>query len=651
MNVFHARGMAVLALLFPALVSAQVSMSTSGASEDFDSLASSGGTSGTLPTGWFLFESGSNADTTYGVGDGTQTAGNTYSFGTGTNAERAFGSLLSGSVTPRFGAQLRNDTGSVIEELPITYVGEQWRLGTAGREDRLDFQYSTNATSLGSGDWIDIDALDFIAPIQAGTLGGLNGNLPANSALIESAISALALAPGESIWIRWMDFNGSGADDGLAIDNIVFGPFEDVAPTLAHSDPFDGQMDVLVSSDIELEFSEPVTTTATWFTLDCGGTIATTVDGTGATRVISPVADLPFSTACTLTLQAANILDADGTQDPLAGDNVVAFTTAQDTAPSVQTITPAHQATGVAVNANVSIAFSEAVATTDPWIQITCTPSGAHPGTITGSGSNRQFDPSTNFAPGDACTVTLTPANIVDQDGIAQPLADQSTFTFDVAPDLAPTITATFPAHGATNVAVGSNLSVTFSEPVTAVAGAFGIACGATAHPFSQTNVAQTTYTLDPDDDFAADEDCTLDIDPAFVFDIDGTPNALTAGATIGFTTSAGVSGYYERVDTSSCRALRATLHGVIDDHVSYSYDPRSGPDNDTWEILEPADQDPTSPGMILDIYENKKFTKISDRTGSSNCTGSYNREHTWPKSLGFPSESGDLGLPNAPHT
>ena len=54
---------------------------------------------------------------------------------------------------------------------------------------------------------------------------------------------------------------------------------------------------------------------------------------------------------------------------------------------------------------------------------------------------------------------------------------------------------------------------------------------------------------------------------------------------------------------------------------------------------------------MILDIYENKKFTKVTDRTSGSNCTTSYNREHTWPKSLGFPSETGDLGLPNAPHT
>jgi endonuclease I len=80
------------------------------------------------------------------------------------------------------------------------------------------------------------------------------------------------------------------------------------------------------------------------------------------------------------------------------------------------------------------------------------------------------------------------------------------------------------------------------------------------------------------------------------------------------------------------------------------SYDPVAGPDNDTWDLLEPADVDPLDPTKILDVYENKKYERVTDRA-SSVCTGRYNREHTWPKSLGFPSETGDMGLPNAPHT
>ncbi|HWT14180.1 MAG TPA: Ig-like domain-containing protein, partial [Patescibacteria group bacterium] len=330
----------------------------------------------------------------------------------------------------------------------------------------------------------------------------------------------------------------------------------------------------------------------------------------------------------------------------------ITFTTAADTAPSVQTITPAHQASGIAVNASIAVSFTENVQVTDPWITLSCLPSGAHPGTLSGGGSSYQLDPGSDFTPGDACTVTLTAANIVDQDGAPQTLDGQSTFTFDVAPDLAPNLLSTFPADNAVNVAVVSNLTVTFDEPVSIAspAQAFAIACGATAHPFALSDTNQTTYTLDPNDDFALDTECTLTIVANEIIDIDGTPNELTAGATITFTTSAGVSGYYERVDPTSCRALRATLHGVIDDHHSVSYGPVAGPNNDTWELLEPADVDPLDPTKILDVYENKKFARVTDRA-SSVCTGRYNREHTWPKSLGFPSETGDMGLPNAPHT
>jgi hypothetical protein len=46
-------------------------------------------------------------------------------------------------------------------------------LGVASRTeaDRLDFQYSLNATSLTTGTWLNDDNLDFIAPLTSGTVG------------------------------------------------------------------------------------------------------------------------------------------------------------------------------------------------------------------------------------------------------------------------------------------------------------------------------------------------------------------------------------------------------------------------------------------------------------------------------------------------
>ena len=96
--------------------------------------------------------------------------------------------------------------------------------------------------------------------------------------------------------------------------------------------------------------------------------------------------------------------------------------------------------------------------------------------------------------------------------------------------------------------------------------------------------------------------------------------------------------GYYASVNDTSPGALRSSLHAVIDDHQRFPY--TSG-GTDTWDILKKADQDPGNSGKVLDVYRNASFTKVSGGSGS------YNREHTWPNSYGFPSDSGT----NYPYT
>lgn len=103
-------------------------------------------------------------------------------------------------------------------------------------------------------------------------------------------------------------------------------------------------------------------------------------------------------------------------------------------------------------------------------------------------------------------------------------------------------------------------------------------------------------------------------------------------------TTAAPPAGYYDTVDTTTPATLRATLHDVIDGHVKIPYTSSS---TDTWNVLNLADEDPYNAGRILDVYQNRTFTK---HTGGNN---DYNREHTWPKSYGFP----DDGSSNKPYT
>ena len=96
--------------------------------------------------------------------------------------------------------------------------------------------------------------------------------------------------------------------------------------------------------------------------------------------------------------------------------------------------------------------------------------------------------------------------------------------------------------------------------------------------------------------------------------------------------------GYYDAVDETDNVTLRATLHTVIDDHQRFPY--TSGA-TDTWNILEAAQEQPGVPNSFLDIYRNDSFVKVS---GGNSL---YNREHTWPKSYGFPND----GSSNYPYT
>jgi hypothetical protein len=137
------------------------------------------------------------------------------------------------------GACIVNNTGGTLNSITITYDGEQWRLGATGRTDRLDFQYSLDATSLTTGTWIDIDALDFNAPNSTGATGARDGNAAANrTAGITSNITSLTIPDGSTFYVRFLDFNATGADDSLAIDNFSILGF----PNLASSAQIGGRV-------------------------------------------------------------------------------------------------------------------------------------------------------------------------------------------------------------------------------------------------------------------------------------------------------------------------------------------------------------------------------------------------------------------------
>lgn len=208
-------------------------------SQDFDTLSNTAGstTNSTLPTGWLLTETGGGArdNEQYGVDTGSSNTGDTYSYGASGSTERAFGSLRSGTLASVIGACFTNATGNTLTSLAVAYTGEEWRLGTAARTDRIDFQYSLDATSLTTGTWVDENALDFITPNTA-TTGAKIGNDAANRTALSATLGGLSIGNGATFCLRWNDSDASGADDGLAIDDFSINTGGVAVPALAVND-------------------------------------------------------------------------------------------------------------------------------------------------------------------------------------------------------------------------------------------------------------------------------------------------------------------------------------------------------------------------------------------------------------------------------
>ena len=102
---------------------------------------------------------------------------------------------------------------------------------------------------------------------------------------------------------------------------------------------------------------------------------------------------------------------------------------------------------------------------------------------------------------------------------------------------------------------------------------------------------------------------------------------------------------YYAEAINLAGDDLKEALHQIIANHIPYPYTSSS---TDTWDILQDSDQDPENNNNILLVYTNRSQDK-GYRDGSGNYSqyengngtqsNSWNREHIWPKSHGFPNQ------------
>ncbi|MDQ0678709.1 hypothetical protein QFZ30_002091 [Arthrobacter pascens] len=239
------------------------------------------------------------------------------------------------------------------------------------------------------------------------------------------------------------------------------------------------------------------------------------------------------------------------------------------TAPTVTGTSPAAGATGVAVTANVTGTFSEAMNTSTVTPSTFTLKAGATtvPAAVSYNTTTRvaTLNPDANLAAGTTYTATIRGGSGGVKDVAGNALAADKTWTFTTAAagsgdTTAPTVTGTSPAAtspAATGVAVTANVTGTFSEAMntsTVTPSTFTLKAGATTVPAAVSyNTTTRVATLNPDANLAAGTTYTATITVG-VKDVAG--NALAAPKTWNFTTAA--------AGTSETVTLTATADSYV---------------------------------------------------------------------------------------
>ena len=228
----------------------------------------------------------------------------------------------------------------------------------------------------------------------------------------------------------------------------------------------------------------------------------------------------------------------------LTGCNGNDSTSTDTTVPSVSSTAPANTVTGIALNANVIAAFSEAM---DPSTITTATFTlmlGATPvpGAVTYEGTTAIFNPTNDLAASTTYTATLT-TGVKDLAGNALAATKTWSFTTGTTVDnAAPIVSSNDPADTATGIVKDTNITATFNEvmdPSTITTATFTLKQGTTPVAGS-VSYSGTNAIFNPSSDLADSTSYTATITTG-AKDLAG--NALASVYVWSFTTGTIVAG------------------------------------------------------------------------------------------------------------
>ena len=182
------------------------------------------------------------------------------------------------------------------------------------------------------------------------------------------------------------------------------------------------------------------------FTNVPAGYVADATTGPSAATQVTPVSvTLPAEAGDQPLLQIRVITSNAGGSDEWVGVDDIVITGGpppDDQAPLITSTTPADGATDVAIDANLSITFSEPVNVAGEWFGIFCVPSGGHTASVSGGPTTYILNPDADFSPNESCAVTVKAAQVTDQDAIDPPdnMVLDRTFTFTTGAPLEPPV-------------------------------------------------------------------------------------------------------------------------------------------------------------------------------------------------------------------
>ena len=205
-------------------------------------------------------------------------------------------------------------------------------------------------------------------------------------------------------------------------------------PTVTSTSPLDAAIDVAVDATISVTFSEDMddlTIDTNTFGLDNGVTGSVSYDINSKTATFTPSTDLYYETTYTATITTGA---EDLAGNPIQSDYDWSFTTAaapDTTPPTVDSTSPAANATGVAEDSNITVTFSESMdeSTLTGSTFFVNNGSGNIAGTVTCNAATATFTPVSDLDQGRTYTATITTGA---KDLSANPLQANYSWSFTV---------------------------------------------------------------------------------------------------------------------------------------------------------------------------------------------------------------------------